>query len=74
MAKEEGIAVTGRVIKAERSRFLVEVKAGEEIKIITAMLSGKLKKNFIRIVPGDTVDVEVSPYDYGKGRILYRHR
>ncbi len=74
VAKEEGIIVAGKVVKAERGRFVVEAKMGDETKLIVAQLSGKLRKNFIRIVPGDLVDVEVSPYDFSKGRILYRRK
>jgi len=74
MAKEEGIIVSGKVIKAERGRFIVEATVADQTRNIIAQLSGKLRKNFIRIVPGDLVDVEVSPYDLTKGRILFRKK
>lgn len=74
MAKEEGIVVEGKIIKAERGSFVVEVKMGDTTRNVVAKLSGKLRKFFIRIVPGDLVDVEISPYDLSKGRILYRRK
>jgi len=79
--KEQGIPISGKIIKAERGRFVVEVvvpsksEAGEaETKQVIAHLSGRLRKHFIRIVPGDRVTVEVSPYDYTKGRITFREK
>ena len=71
MGKEEGIKVEGVVIEPLPStHFKVQLENGE---IITAYLGGKMKKNFIRILPGDKVTVEVSPYDTSKGRITFRH-
>ena len=75
MAKEV-IKVEGRVIKAlPNATFEVEL-IGEayESHTITALISGKVRSNHIRILPGDIVDVEVSPYDLKKGRIIYRHK
>lgn len=75
MVKEEGITLTGKVVKVEKSIFLIE--CAEEDKpshIVSARLSGKLRKNFIRIVVGDLVDVEVSPYNLNMGRITYRRK
>ena len=72
MPKEEGITVTGKVVKAERGLFVVEACVGNVTRTIEARLSGKLREHFIRIVPGDVVDVEVSPYDLSKGRIMFR--
>ena len=70
MAKEEPIEVTGKVIKAlPNAMFKIKTDAGHEI---LAQLSGKMRKYYIRIVPGDTVIVEVSPYDLTKGRIIFR--
>ncbi|NTV30585.1 translation initiation factor IF-1 [candidate division WWE3 bacterium] len=45
-----------------------------EEKIITAMIAGRMRKNYIRILPGDIVDVELTPYDLTLGRIVYRHK
>lgn len=75
MAKEEGIPLSGKVVQVERSIFLVECSQIEgSSHIVKARLSGKLRKNFIRIVVGDEVDVEVSPYDTSMGRIIYRKK
>lgn len=75
MAKEEGIDLTGKVVKVEKGIFLVEcAEEGKDSHIVSARLSGKLRKNFIRIVVGDVVDVEVSPYDLNMGRITYRRK
>jgi len=70
MAKEEGIQVEGRVLSAlANTNFRVELSNGMEI---LAHIAGKLRKNFIKIIPGDSVIVELSPYDMTKGRIVYR--
>lgn len=70
MAKEQGIQVEGRVKEAlANMQFRVELDTGH---IVTAHVSGKMRKNFIRIVPGDRVVVELSPYDLTRGRIIYR--
>ena len=72
MAKEEAIEVEGLVKEAlPNTMFRVELKNGH---IIMAHLSGKMRKHFIRIVPGDSVKVELSPYDLDKGRITFRQR
>jgi translation initiation factor IF-1 len=64
MAKEPGIQVEGRVKEAlANMQFRVELDNGH---IVTAHVSGKMRKNFIRIVPGDRVTVELSPYDLSK--------
>ena len=70
MAKEEPIEITGKVIKAlPNAMFKVKTENGHEI---LAQLSGRMRKYYIRIVPGDTVIVEMSPYDLTKGRIIFR--
>ena len=70
--KEEGIIMHGTVTKAERGRFRVEIDgSGHEV---IAVIAGKLRKFTIKIVPGDRVKVEVSPYDINKGRIVYREK
>ena len=72
MAKEEAIEVEGLVKEAlPNTMFRVGLKNGH---IIMAHLSGKMRKHYIRIVPGDNVKVELSPYDLDKGRIIFRQR
>lgn len=68
--KEEGILMDGTVLEALRnSMFRVRVETGHEI---LAHVSGKIRKFFIRVLPGDTVTVELSPYDLTRGRIIHR--
>ena len=72
MAKEEAIEVEGIVKEAlPNTMFRVELKNGH---IIMAHLSGKMRKHYIRIVPGDSVKVALSPYDLDRGRINFRQR
>ena len=72
MSKSDVIEVEGRVIeKLPNAMFAVELENGHKI---TAHISGKLRLNFIRIIPGDKVLVEVSPYDLTKGRIIWRDK
>jgi translation initiation factor IF-1 len=72
VAKEESIELEGTVIEAlPNARFRVEVDNGHKI---LAHVSGKMRKYYIRILPGDRVKVEVSPYDLTRGRITYRER
>jgi translation initiation factor IF-1 len=72
MAKEEPIVLDGVVKEAlANARFRVELENGHEV---LAHVSGKMRKYFIRILPGDTVKVEMSPYDLSQGRITYRGR
>ena len=72
MAKEAAIEVEGVVKEAlPNTTFRVELQNGH---IIMAHLSGKMRKHYIRIVPGDSVKVELSPYDLNKGRIIFRER
>ena len=72
MAKEEAIEVQGVVKEAlANTQFRVELENGH---IVLAHVAGKMRKHFIRIVPGDKVTVEVSPYDLSRGRITYRER
>ncbi len=73
MAKEV-IEVEGRVVEAlSNANFKVEL-IGENYKghTITAHISGKIRMNYIRILPGDIVTIEMTPYDLSKGRIIYR--
>ena len=69
-SQKEVIKLTGSVVEAlPNTQFRVELENGH---IIIAHMSGKMRKNFIRLVPGDTVDVELTPYDLTKGRISFR--
>lgn len=71
--KEKGLEVTGVVTQAlANTRFRVTLDEGGHEVI--AHVAGRMRKNFIRIVPGDKVKVELSPYDLTKGRITYRER
>lgn len=75
MAKQV-IEVEGRVIESlSNATFKVEL-IGEEYKghTIIAHVSGKVRMNYIRILPGDVVTIEMTPYDLTKGRIIYRHK
>jgi translation initiation factor IF-1 len=73
MAKVEAIEVEGRVVTAlPNAMFRVEVDVGGEKHLVLAHISGKMRKHYIRILPGDRVLVEVSPYDLSRGRITYR--
>ncbi len=70
MSKDDVIEVEGTVTeKLPNAMFRVELENGH---MITAHLSGKLRKNFIRIIPGDSVKIEMSTYDLTKGRITWR--
>jgi len=70
MSKAEKIEMTGIVTKAVgNAMFKVQIEGGHEV---LAHISGKIRKNFIRILPGDRVRVELSPYDLTRGRIVYR--
>ncbi len=70
MPKEEGIEVEGVVIETlPNAMFRVELKNGHRV---LAHISGKMRMHFIKILPGDTVVVELSPYDLSRGRIIYR--
>lgn len=62
----------GRVVEAlPNTQFKIELENGLSI---IAYINGKMRKNYIRLVPGDDVDVEMTPYDLTKGRIVYRHK
>ncbi len=72
MAKEEAIEVTATVVEPlPNAMFRVELDNGHKV---LAHISGKMRKHFIRILPGDKVKVELSPYDLDRGRITYRLR
>ena len=70
MAKEEQIQMAGIVIDTlPNTMFRVELENGH---IVTAHISGKMRKNYIKILTGDSVQVELTPYDLSKGRITFR--
>lgn len=70
MSKEDVIEVEGTVVEAlPNTNFKVELENGHQI---LAHISGKLRMNYIKILPGDKVKVELSPYDLSKGRIIWR--
>ena len=72
MAKEEAIVVEGVVLEPlPNAMFKVELESGHKI---LAHISGKMRMHYIRILPGDKVTVELSPYDLTKGRITYRKK
>jgi translation initiation factor IF-1 len=70
--RKEVIKLTGKVVEAlPGTKFRIELENGH---IIIGHMSGKMRKNYIRLVPGDKVDVELTPYDLTKGRISYRQK
>ena len=72
MSKDDVIETEGKVIEAlPDAKFKVQLANGH---IITAYISGKLRMNYIRIIEGDTVKLEMSPYDLTKGRITWRSK
>jgi translation initiation factor IF-1 len=72
MAKEEAIQMEGVVVETlPNTTFKVELENGH---IVMAHISGKMRKHYIRILTGDAVTVELTPYDLSKGRIVYRSR
>ncbi len=72
MSKEDSIEASAFVIEAlPNATFKVEL---ENKHVVLARISGKMRKNFIKILPGDKVLVELSPYDLTRGRIVYRYK
>lgn len=72
MAKQESIVQDGTIIEAlSNAMFRVELENGH---VITAHISGKMRMYYIKILPGDRVRLEMSPYDLTKGRIIYRYK
>ena len=70
--KDDGLKVEGKVLEAlPNAAFRVEIEGGH---IVEAYISGKMRMHYIRIVPGDIVQVELSQYDLKRGRIVYRGR
>tara|TARA_Y100000994_G_C15564483_1_gene389715 strand:- start:481 stop:699 length:219 start_codon:yes stop_codon:yes gene_type:complete len=72
MAKEAAIEVDGEVTETlPNATFRVKLDNGH---IVLAHISGKMRKNYIKILPGDKVKLELSPYDLGRGRLTYRYK
>ncbi|MDR1112477.1 MAG: translation initiation factor IF-1 [Bacteroidales bacterium] len=72
MAKQSSIELDGVVIESlGNAMFRVQLDNGH---VITAHISGKMRLHYIKILPGDKVQVEMSPYDLSKGRIIFRHK
>lgn len=72
MADKQVIELEGTVVEAlPNATFKVEIEGGH---VISAHISGKMRMHYIKILPGDKVTVEMSPYDIEKGRITYRHK
>ena len=72
MPKEEAIQVEGRVLETlPNAMFRVELEDGHKV---LAHISGKMRMHFIKILPGDKVTVELSPYDLSRGRIIFREK
>ncbi len=70
MAKTDGISVQGQVLESlPNTSFRVKLDNGHTV---LAHICGKMRQNFIRVIPGDKVEVEISPYDLTKGRIVHR--
>lgn len=72
MAKEAAIKMDGTIVETlPNASFLVELEGGHRV---LAHISGKMRMHYIRILPGDKVTVELSPYDLSRGRIVYRYK
>jgi translation initiation factor IF-1 len=72
LAKEESIEIEGVILEAlPNAQFKVEFENG---LVVLAHVSGKIRMHYIRILPGDKVKVQISPYDISKGRITYRYK
>ncbi len=72
MAKQQSIEQDGKIIEAlSNAMFRVELENGHEV---IAHISGKMRMHYIKILPGDKVKLEMSPYDLSKGRIVYRYK
>lgn len=72
MAKQSSISQDGTIVEAlSNAMFRVELENGHQV---VAHISGKMRMNYIKILPGDKVKLEMSPYDLTKGRIVYRYK
>lgn len=75
MSKADMIELEGVVVESlPNTNFMVEIDFGKNKKTILATISGKLRMNYIRILPGDKVTVQMSPYDLTRGRITWRSK
>ena len=75
MAKTELIEMEARVLESlPNAMFRLEVQVGEKAHRLIGHISGRMRRNYIRILPGDRVLIQVSPYDLTKARIVYRQR
>ena len=75
MAKEKPITIDGVITETLPSAmFRVEVEIGGEMHEVLAHVSGKMRMHYIKILPGDSVTLEISPYDLQRGRIIYRQK
>jgi translation initiation factor IF-1 len=73
--KEDMIELEGKIVeKLPNASFIVGVSVAQRDHQVTAHLSGKMRKNYIKVLVGDRVTVELTPYDLTKGRITFRHR
>lgn len=72
MPKDDAIEVVGKVLETlPNAMFRVELENGHKV---LAHISGKMRMHYIKILPGDKVKIELSPYDLGRGRIIFRER
>ncbi len=72
-SKEECIKIEGLIVEAlPNAMFRVEIQVGDQKKVILAYVSGKMRQHFLRVLPGDRVQIELTPYDLERGRITYR--
>ena len=75
MAKQETLEFKGKVTELlPNAMFRVEVEIGDDKHEVLAHVSGKMRMHFIKILPGDVVKLEISPYDLTRGRITYRNK
>ena len=75
MAKEKPITIDGVITETLPSAmFRVEIEIGGEMHEVLAHVSGKMRMHYIKILPGDSVTLEISPYDLKRGRIIYRQK
>ena len=75
MAKEEMLEMAGTVEEIlPNAMFRVEVEIGDNVHEVLAHISGKMRMHYIKILPGDMVKLEISPYDLNRGRITYRNK
>jgi len=70
--KEDALEAEGTVVEAVKGGFRVQLNDSDHI--VDCHLGGKLRKHYIRVIPGDKVTVEITPYDMTKGRITFRHK